>query len=709
MAQPTNPILRWAAVANEKRGLIYPILALAMVLVILIPLPTSVLDALLIANITLSALVLLTVMYMNGPLEFSSFPSLLLSLTIFRLVLNTASTRLILVNADGTTSAAGYVIQEMSEFVAAGSLAVGIIIFTIITVIQFVVITKGATRIAEVAARFTLDAMPGKQMAIDADLSAGNIDEAEARRRREAIMREADFYGAMDGASKFVRGDAIAGIIIAFVNILGGIYVGMVEKDLPIMQCLSVFTRLTIGDGLVSQIPAFLVSIAAGMIVTRSNAKQNMGEELLGQLTSRPIAMMLACAFLCILMFTPLPKVPLLTMAIGIGGLAYILMGTKKHELAEAGRVKAAAPKPPEKIESALAVDTLELDVGYGLVKLVDKKQGGDLLDRISNIRRQMAGELGIIVPPIRIRDNVQLEPNKYCLKLRGAPIATGELLPGHYLAIDSGAVNEPIHGIDTREPAFGLPAVWVSEEQKSTAEHRNYTVVETTMVLATHLTELIKTHAAELLTRQDVGRLLDHLKERSPKIVEEIVPDVMKVGDIQTVLQTLLRERVPIRDLESILETIGDWAGRTKDPEILAEYVRNGLARTICEQYRDARQTIHGITVDPALEDLVSSHVERSDRGSFLTLPPGTVNRIVAAIRNELDAAAARSGGAQPVILTSPQVRQWIRRTIESALPKAAVLGYNEIVRGIEVRTHGMAAVKEKDGAENVSSTVHV
>jgi len=709
MAQSVNPILRWAAIANEKRGLIYPILALAMVLVILIPLPTWMLDALLIANITLSALVLLTVMYMNGPLEFSSFPSLLLSLTIFRLVLNTASTRLILVNADGTTSAAGYVIEEMSEFVAAGSLAVGIIIFTIITVIQFVVITKGATRIAEVAARFTLDAMPGKQMAIDADLSAGNIDEAEARRRREAIMREADFYGAMDGASKFVRGDAIAGIIIAFVNILGGIYVGMVEKDLPLMQCLSVFTRLSIGDGLVSQIPAFLVSIAAGMIVTRSNAKQNMGEELLGQLTSRPIAMMLACAFLCILMFTPLPKVPLLTMAIGIGGLAYLLVGAKKHETAEAGRAKAAAPKPPEKIEAALTVDTLELDVGYGLVKLVDKKQGGDLLDRISNIRRQMATELGVIVPPIRIRDNVQLEPNKYCLKLRGAPIATGELLPGHYLAIDSGAVNEPIHGIDTREPAFGLPAVWVSEEQRATAEHRNYTVVETTMVLATHLTELIKTHASELLTRQDVGRLLDHLKERSPKIVEEIVPEVMKVGDIQTVLQTLLRERVPIRDLESILETIGDWAGRTKDPEILAEYVRNSLARTICEQYRDARQTIHGITLDPALEDLVSSHVERSDRGSYLTLPPGTVNRIVATIRNELDAAAARSGGAQPVILASPQVRQWIRRTIESALPKAAVLGYNEIVRGIEVRTHGMAAVKEKDGAENVSSTVHV
>ncbi len=709
MAQPANPILRWAAVANEKRGLIYPILALAMVLVILIPLPTAVLDALLIANITLSALVLLTVMYMNGPLEFSSFPSLLLSLTIFRLVLNTASTRLILVNADGTTSAAGYVIQEMSEFVAAGSLAVGIIIFIIITVIQFVVITKGATRIAEVAARFTLDAMPGKQMAIDADLSAGNIDEAEARRRRESIMREADFYGAMDGASKFVRGDAIAGIIIAFVNILGGIYVGMVEKDLPIMQCLSVFTRLTIGDGLVSQIPAFLVSIAAGMIVTRSNSKSSMGEELIGQLTSRPVAMMLSCGFLVILMFTPLPKVPLTFMAIGIGGLAYVLIGTKKHEVAEAGRVKASAPKPPEKIEAALTVDTLELDVGYGLVKLVDKKQGGDLLDRISNIRKQMATELGIIVPPIRIRDNVQLEPNRYCVKLRGAPIANGELMPGHYLAIDSGAVHEPVHGIDTREPAFGLPAVWVSEEQRSTAEHRNYTVVETTMVLATHLTELIKTHAAELLTRQDVGRLLDHLKERSPKIVEEIVPEVMKVGDIQTVLQTLLRERVPIRDLETILETIGDWAGRTKDPEILAEYVRNGLARTICEQYRDTKQTIHGITIDPALEDMVSSHVERSDRGSYLTLPPGTVNRIVAAIRNELEAAAARSGGVQPVVLTSPQVRQWIRRTIESALPKVAVLGYNEIVRGIEVRTHGMAAVKEKDGAENLSSTVHV
>ena len=707
MADGVNPLVRWANLANEKRGLLYPILALGLVLVILIPLPTAMLDLLLVANVTLSALVLLTVMYMNGPLEVSSFPSLLLSLTIFRLVLNTASTRLILVNADGTTSAAGYVIQEMSDFVAAGSLAVGIIIFVIITVIQFVVITKGATRIAEVAARFTLDAMPGKQMAIDADLSAGNIDEAEARRRRESITREADFYGAMDGASKFTRGDAIAGIIIIFVNILGGIYVGMVEKGLPLMQCLSVFTRLTIGDGLVSQIPAFLVSIAAGMIITRSTAKQNMGEELIGQLTSRPIAMMLAGAFLTILMFTPLPKPPLLFMAVGVGGLGYILSGNKKKEVAEATKAKAAVPKPPEKIEASLAVDALELEVGYGLIRLVDKKQGGDLLDRISNIRRQMATELGIIVPPIRIRDNVQLEPNRYSVKLRGAPIAGGELLPGNYLAIDSGAVHEPIHGIDTREPAFGLPAVWIGEDQRADAEHHNYTVVETTSVLATHLTELIKTHASELLTRQDVGRLLDNLKERSPKIVEEIVPEVMKVGDLQTVLQALLRERVPIRDLETILETIGDWAGRTKDPEILAEYVRNALARTICEQYRDAKRTVHAVTLDPGLEDMVNSHVERSERGSYLTLPPATVNKIVAAIRNELDAAAARSGGAQPVVLASPQVRQWIRRVIETALPKAAVLGFNEIVRGIDVRTHGMAAIK--DGAESLSSPVHV
>lgn len=707
MATAESPIIRFTNFLHINRGLAFPLLAMSLVLVVLIPLPTAMLDVMLVANITLSAVVLLTVMYMNGPLEFSSFPSLLLSMTLLRLVLNTATTRLILTNADGTTGAAGKVIQEFSAFVAAGSLAVGIIIFVIITVIQFVVITKGATRIAEVAARFTLDAMPGKQMAIDADLSAGLIDEAEARRRRDNITKEADFYGAMDGSSKFVRGDAIAGVIITLVNIVGGIYVGMVEKNLPLMDCLNVFTKLTIGDGLVTQIPAFLVSIAAGMIITRSTAERSMGEELIGQLTAKPIAMLLAGGFLAVLTMTPLPKVPLFFIASAVGGIGYLLFGRDRKRAKAAEQAKTTRTKEPEKIESCLNVDALELEVGYGLIKLVDKKQGGDLLDRITNIRRQIATDLGVIVPPIRIRDNVNLEPNQYTIKLRGATIAKGDLMPGHLLAIDSGTVTEPVHGIDTKEPAFGLAAIWIPEAERSNAEHRNYTVVETTSVLATHLTELIRRHAAELLTRQDVNRLLDNLKEYSPKLVEEIIPEQLKVGEIQIVLAHLLRERVPVRDLETILETLGDWAGRTKDPEVLAEYVRNALARTICEQHVDADGTIHGITLDPGLEDMINAHVERSDRGSYLTLPPATANKIVSAIRIELETATTKAGGRQPVIMASPQVRQWVRRLIESSLPSVAVLGYNEVVRGINIRTHGLVVVS--DEVENVSSPVNV
>jgi len=707
MAAANPTIARIFETVHHYRGVLFPSLAMCLVLVILIPLPTQVLDVLLIANITLSAIVLLTVMYMGGPLEFSSFPSLLLSMTLLRLVLNTATTRLILTNADGTTAAAGRVIEEFSAFVAAGSLAVGVIIFIIITVIQFVVITKGATRIAEVAARFTLDAMPGKQMAIDADLSAGLINEEEARRRRDNITREADFYGAMDGASKFVRGDAIAGVVITIVNILGGIFVGMVEKDLGLMQSLDVFTKLTIGDGLVTQIPAFLVSIAAGMIVTRSAAKSNMGEELLGQLLSRPIALLLAAGFLAVLLFTPLPKMPLVMLGLGVGGLGSVLIGQTRKQDTKAQQAKAAKPREPEPIETCLNVDAMELEVGYGLIKLVDKKQGGDLLDRIGNLRRQIAQDLGIIVPPIRIRDNVQLEPNQYQVKLRGAPIAKDALMPAHLLAIDSGAVSERMHGIEAKEPAFGLPALWIPEAERAAAEHRNYTVVETSSVLGTHLTELIRRHAAELLTRQEVNRLIDNLKERCPKLVEEIIPDQLKMGDVQAVLQHLLRERVPIRDLETILETIGDWAARTKDPDILAEYARNALARTLCEQHRDDDNVIHTITLDPGLEDAITAHVERSDRGAFLSMPPAMASKIVQSIQQQVESISARLGGRQPVLLTSPQVRTWARRLIESALPNVAVMGYNEVVRGVDVRTHGMVSVS--DGAENVPSPVHV
>ncbi len=686
---------------EANRGMILPLGATLLIFVLLKPLPTGVLDVLLSANITIAAVVLLTVMYLRGPLEFSSFPSLLLALTLFRLALNTATTRLILTNAQEGTAAAGHVIEVFGNFVAAGSLAVGVIIFIILTVIQFVVITKGATRIAEVAARFTLDGMPGKQMAIDADLNAGLIDEAEARRRRDEISQEADFYGAMDGASKFVRGDAIAGLIITVVNILGGIYVGMVEHGMDIMECLTVFTKLTIGDGLVAAIPAFITSVAAGLLVTRSSSKVHLGEDIVAQLTAKPVALVLAAVFLGFLALTPLPKLPLLLLAAGCGGMAFFLSSSRTMAAAEAAGKARAEARKPEPVESLLAVDPMELEVGYGLIRLVDRKQGGDLLDRITNIRRQVATDLGIVVPPIRVRDHLRLEPNQYVIKLRGVEVARGECMPGYFLAINNGMVNAPVHGIETTEPAFGLPALWIAEEQKIEAEQRGYTVVPASSVLATHLTEIIKRHADEILTRDATHKLLDALKQKSPKAVDDVIPEIVKVGDVQRVLQGLLRERVPVRDLETILETLGEWGPRTKDTDILTEYARNALARSICQMYKDGHNTIRVVTFDPKVEDLINAHLERSDRGTYLALPPQTQNRIVAAIRDRIEQVMPSAGGQTVAVLASPQIRMWVRRLIEPALPHVPVLAYNEIVRGIEVQSLGLVVLA--DESENV------
>ncbi|MEP0841988.1 MAG: flagellar biosynthesis protein FlhA [Phycisphaerae bacterium] len=688
---------------ERNRGLLLPLGATALIFVLLVPLPTGLLDVFLSGNITIAAVVLLTVMYINRPLEFSSFPSLLLGLTLVRLTLNTATTRLILTNAAAGEAAAGHVVQTFGNFVTAGSLAVGLIIFLILTVIQFAVITKGATRIAEVAARFTLDGMPGKQMAIDADLNAGLIDEAEARRRRAEVTAEADFYGAMDGASKFVRGDAVAGLIITFINILGGIYVGMVENNMPIMECLRTFTKLTIGDGLVAAIPAFLLSVSAGMLVTRSNARANFGEEILSQVTSRPIALILAAVFLMFLALTPLPKLPLLLLAGGLGGIALAITKSRTAEAAAAVAAKAdAVRKPAEKVEALLAVDPMELEVGYGLIRLVDRKQGGDLLDRITNLRKQVATDLGIIVPPIRVRDHLKLEPNRYVIKLRGVEVAGGEVMPGYYLAIDNGTVTSPVVGIEAVEPAFGLPALWISEQQRPDAEHRNYTVVSCSSVLSTHLAEVVRRHADELLTRQATHKLLEALKEKSPKAVDDVIPEVIKVGELQNVLQNLLRERVPIRDLETILETLADWAPRTRDPDVLTEYARHALARSICQMYKDSNNTLRVVTLDPKIEDLIGAHLDRSDRGTFLNLPPVVQKRVVSAIRERVESATPGAGGYTVAVLCSPQVRMWVRRLIEPAMPQVPVLAYNEVVRGIEVRSLGLVVLS--DGSENVS-----
>ncbi len=693
-AIPSNPILTRL---HENRGMIFPVSFIALLIVLLAPLPTSVLDLLLVLNLTVSVIVLVTTIYVKSPLEFAVFPSLLLAVTLFRLVLNVATTRLILTAGDATTPeeaayAAGHVVFQFSEFVAGGQLAVGIIIFLIIFVIQFIVITKGSGRISEVAARFTLDAMPGKQMAIDADLNAGVIDEAEARRRRENVSREADFYGAMDGASKFVRGDAIAGIIITFVNILGGIYVGMVEKQWGILECLSTYTRLTIGDGLVSSIPAFITSLAAGLIVTRTSSKNDLGDEILNQLLAKPRALIIAAGFLFLLSFTGLPQIPLWLLAISCGTIAYIITsGTKKQQAqAEEAKVAEAAAKEPEKVEKLLDLDTMELEVGYGLVRLVDASKGGDLLDRISLIRRQIAMELGIIVPPIRIRDNMQLGANDYVVKIKGQPIGRGVAYPEQYLAMDNGATTGAIPGGTlTTEPAFGLPAYWITESEREQAELMNYTVVEATSVLATHLTEVIKAHAHELLTRQEIQNLLENLKARVPALVEEVIPTVVKPGELQQVCRNLLRERVPIRDLETILETLGDFATRTKDLDVLTEYVRNALARTICKQYVDDGDRIWCLTLDPALEDLINGHIERNERGSTNTLPPQTAQQVVQQIAARVQ--EQQQTGRTPVVLCSPQIRSALRRMIETSLPHVAVLAYNEVVPDVAVEAVAM------------------
>jgi len=694
----TNPIL---LKLQENRALLFPLSLIGLLGVILVPLPPAVLDLLLVVSMALSIVVLVTTIYVKSPLEFAVFPSLLLAITLFRLVLNVATTRLILTAGDGGASpeqarhAAGEVVLAFSSFVTSGSLAVGIIIFIIIFIIQFVVITKGATRISEVAARFTLDAMPGKQMAIDADLNAGHITEADARQRREDIAREADFYGAMDGASKFVRGDAIAALIITFVNILGGIYVGMVEHKWALMETLKLYTVLTIGDGLVSQVPAFIVSLGAGLIVTRNSSKNDLGEEVFGQLLAKPTPLIVAAVFLCLMAFTGLPAVPMLILGFCCGGVAFILnRGNERRRAAAAVAAEREQlnRREPEKVEKLLDVDPMELEVGYGLVRLVDASKGGDLLDRISLIRRQIASELGIIVPPIRIRDNIQLGPNDYVIKIKGNTVGKGEVYPEQFLAMDSGAVSGEIVGVTrTTEPAFGLPAYWITEPQRAQAELMNYTVVEASAVLATHLTELIKTHAHELLTRQETKNLVENLKARVPALVEEVIPTLVKPAELQRVLQNLLRERVPIRDLETILEAIGDCATRTKDIDVMTEYARNALARTICKQYIDDDNRLYCVTLDPALEEFVSGHIDR-ERGSAVTLPPQTQQQIVQNISSKI--GELLQTGRNALVLCSPQIRSVVRRMIEASLPQVAVLAYNEVTGDVAVEAVGMAGL---------------
>ncbi len=683
-----------AGIVRRGQDLVLPIGIVTSVLVILVPLPTALLDVLLAGNITVAVIVLLTTIYVKTPLEFSIFPSMLLATTLARLVLNVATTRLILTRAavDGE-EAAGGVVTAFANFVAGeGNIVVGSIIFIIIIVIQFVVITKGATRISEVAARFALDGMPGKQMAIDADLNAGIIDEREAQRRRGEVSQQADFFGAMDGASKSVRGDAIAGIIITVINVIGGLVIGVVQFNMPIADAAAMYTRLSIGDGLVSQVPAFLISLAAGLLVTRSSKSSNLPQEFMQQLFSRPQALAVAAGFLAVLVTTDLPRTPLLVMCAACLGMARMLTQSEARKLTQdAAEEQQKKPPSEERIEDYLTVDPMEVEVGVGLIRLADPKRGGDLLERIQRVRQSVAAEIGIIMPKVRIRDNMRLDPNEYRIKIADMPVAQDRLEPSYLLAIDSGMTTGKIDGIVTKDPAFGTEASWILPGLQDQAELMGYTVVEPGAVLATHLTEVCRRHADEILTRDSTKHLVHELKQTQPAVVDELIPSTMSLAEVQGVLQLLLREQVPIRQLATILETLGDYSHRTKDPILLAEYVRHRLARQICTRYRNEAGQLHVIALDPAMEDRIRAGFEHNERGLFIRMSPQAIEATCQAIAKEL--SKLTTAHHTPIVLVSPQIRAALKQITENHLSQLVVLSFNEITRDTQIMTFGLAS----------------
>ncbi|NMB23905.1 MAG: flagellar biosynthesis protein FlhA [Firmicutes bacterium] len=660
-----------------------------IVVMMILPLPPLFLDILLAVNISLALLVLLLTMSITEPLQLSVFPSLLLIATLFRLALNVSSTRLILLHGF-----AGRIIEAFGNFVVGGNYVVGFVVFLILVVIQFVVITKGAERVAEVAARFTLDAMPGKQMSIDADLNAGLITDDEARRRRRDIEREADFYGSMDGASKFVKGDAIAGIIITIINILGGFAIGVGQQGLALGEALQRYTLLTVGDGLVSQIPALLIATATGIIITRAASDNSMGVELTQQLFSDAKVLRVAGGVLMFFALIPgLPVLPFLLLGGATGGFSHALHKWQVSQaMAQQQQVEEAEleeTKRPENVLNYLQLDRIELEIGYGLIPLVDAKQGGDLLERVTMIRRQMALEMGLVIPPVRIRDNLQLAPGAYAIKVKGVVVAEGELMPNHYLCMDSGGVVEPIAGIETKEPAFGLPALWVPASGRQEAEIAGYTVVDPPSVLATHLTEIIRRYAHELVGRQEVKLLLDGLREEYGAVVDELVPNVMTLGEIQKVFQNLLREGVSIRNPVTILESLADYAPVTKDTDLLTEYVREALARQISQSHVHSQGFIPVITLDPGIEDMVAQAIQHTERGTFVNLDPKDAGHLLDEMAKAWEKASAQ--GYQAVILCSPAIRLALRRLTERALPSLPIISYNEIAHDASAQAVGM------------------
>jgi flagellar biosynthesis protein FlhA len=655
----------------------------------IIPLPPALLDLLLTVNVAASVIILLVAVYTDEPLKFSVFPSLLLVTTLFRLALNVSTSRLILLQAD-----AGSVVDSFGHFVVGGNLVVGIVVFLILVVIQFVVITNGAGRVAEVAARFTLDAMPGKQMAIDADLNAGLIDENQARERRRAIGQEADFYGAMDGASKFVKGDAIAGIVIIIVNIIGGLSIGVFQQGTGATEALNRYATLTVGDGLVSQLPALLISTATGIIVTRAAGETNLGSQMFSQMTVQARPLYVAGAMLAAFGMMPgLPKLPFFMVAgISAGGGYLITRSQKAEQLAALAAIPIAEPEPeqlgPQQVIQMMNVDPLEVEVGYGLIPIVDEQAGGGLLRRITMIRRQLALELGIVLPTVRVRDNLQHAPNAYVVKLRGVEIARGTLQPGQFLAMDPGTAEGDIPGIETHEPAFGLPARWITPAYRERAELLGYTVVDAESVLATHLTELVKRFAPDLLSRQDTQNLLENLRGEYPALVEDLVPTTLTVGEVQEVLQNLLAERVSIRDLVTICETLATQARVTRDIDLLTEYARASLARQISRQYADDSGTLHVITVGARTEDEIASSIQQSDHGSQVAMAPWQVQRLIGVVSTEVERVAA--AGRDPIILCSSRIRLAFRRLLERRLPNVVVLSFAEVTPQTAVEAVG-------------------
>ena len=681
---------------SKRVDLSAPVFVLIVMVVMILPLPAFIIDILIVFNITLSLVILLVGMYVARPQEFSAYPSVLLMITLFRLSVNVATTRRILLfGGEQGPDAAGNMVKAFGQFVVGGSYIIGLVVFLILLAIQFLVINHGAGRIAEVTARFTLDAMPGKQMAIDADLNAGYIDEVEARKRRRDLGAEANFYGAMDGAVKFTQRDAVAALIILAVNIIAGILIGVVKYGLPVVQSMQTFTLLTVGDGLVTAVPSLLISVGGAILTTRSGSTSpNLGTEVMGQLgtDARPLA--IASSVLLLFGAVPgLPLVPFWVMGGAFGTLAYASWkfsqqrAAARHEAEVKGK---PAAEGPEKVEALLKVDPLGLEVGYGLIPLLDVGQGGTVLDRIKALRRQMAQDLGIVVPPIRIRDNLQLPANTYRLLLRGEEVARSTVVPGMYLAMNPGTATADIQGTPTTEPAFGLPAFWIAENQRDHAQLMGYTVVDSATVITTHLSELVKQHAPELVGRAETQQLLDALKEASPKLVEDLVPSAVPVALLQKVLQNLLRERVQVRDLARILEATADAAGASRDPLVITEYVRQRLGRSLTSSHLSDNNELGVLVLDPKLEQTLQSGIETTDRGSFLALEPTKLQEIL----NRITTGITRLlPGAQPVLLTNPVVRPHLRHLLERAMPHLVVLSHSEVPLDVRVVNLGTVA----------------